>query len=39
MRVDPAHRLVADSLEADWNHKLRALKEARQEYERQRQAD
>ena len=39
MRVDPAHRLVADSLEADWNHKLRALEEAQQEYERQRQAD
>ena len=38
MRVDPAHRLVADSLEGDWNHKLRALEEAQQEYERQRQA-
>jgi hypothetical protein len=38
IRVDPAHRLVADSLEGDWNHKLRALEEAQQEYERQRQA-
>jgi DNA invertase Pin-like site-specific DNA recombinase len=28
MQVDPAHRLVADSLEADWNAKLRALAEA-----------
>ncbi len=39
MRVDPDHRLVADALEADWNQKLRALAEAQQEYERQRQAD
>jgi DNA invertase Pin-like site-specific DNA recombinase len=37
--VDPANRLVADSLEADWDQKLRALAEAQQEYERQRQAD
>lgn len=39
MRVDPANRLVADSLEADWNAKLRALDDARHEYERQRNAD
>ena len=39
MQVDPANRLVADSLEADWNAKLRALAEAEQEYERQRAAD
>jgi DNA invertase Pin-like site-specific DNA recombinase len=39
LRVDPDNRLVADSLEADWNHKLRALAEAQQEYERQRQQD
>jgi hypothetical protein len=26
MRVDPENRLVADTLEADWNQKLRALK-------------
>jgi hypothetical protein len=25
MRVDPNNRLVADTLEADWNDKLRAL--------------
>jgi hypothetical protein len=39
MRVDPDNRLVADSLEAEWNAKLRALTEAQEEYERQRQAD
>ena len=39
MHVAPANRLVADSLEADWNAKLRALGEAREEYERQRAAD
>ena len=33
------NRLVADSLEADWNQKLGALAEAQQEYEQQRQAD
>jgi DNA invertase Pin-like site-specific DNA recombinase len=39
MHVDPTNRLVADSLEADWNAKLRALGQARDEYERQRTAD
>jgi hypothetical protein len=39
MRVDPDHRLVADSLEAEWNQKLRAHKEAQQEHERLRQDD
>ncbi len=39
MQVDPANRLVADSLEADWNGKLRALAEAQAEYQRQRTAD
>ncbi len=39
MQVDPQNRLVADSLEADWNQKLRALADSKQEYERQRQAD
>jgi DNA invertase Pin-like site-specific DNA recombinase len=34
LHVDPANRLVADSLEADWNHKLRALKDAQEEYEK-----
>jgi DNA invertase Pin-like site-specific DNA recombinase len=39
MKVDPDHRLVADTLEADWNHKLRALTEAEQEYARRREQD
>jgi hypothetical protein len=39
LHVDPANRLVADSLEADWNEKLRALTEAQEQYERQRQQD
>ena len=39
LRVDPDNRLVADTLEADWNHKLSALEEAQQEYERKREAD
>jgi hypothetical protein len=39
LRVDPDNRLVAASLETEWNAKLRALSEAEQNYERQRQAD
>jgi len=39
MQVDPKNRLVADSLEADWNDRLRALAEAQEEYEQQSQAD
>jgi len=39
LRVDPDNRLVTDVLEADWNEKLRALREAQQDYERQRNAD
>ena len=39
LQVDPKNRLVADALEADWNEKLRALTEAQEQYERQRQAD
>ncbi len=39
LRVDPDNRLVADSLEAEWNSKLRALAAAQEEYERQRDAD
>ena len=39
LRVDPDHRLVADSLEADWNLKLRDLREAQEEYQRQRDSD
>ena len=36
---DPDRRLVADSLEADWNRKLCTLQEAQQQYERQREKD
>jgi hypothetical protein len=36
LRVDPNNRLVTDSLEAEWNNKLRALAAAQEEYERQR---
>jgi DNA invertase Pin-like site-specific DNA recombinase len=39
MRVDPENRLVADSLEKEWNEKLRMLAEAQQEYERKCQSD
>ena len=33
------NRLVADTLETEWNSKLRLLAEAEQEYQRQRQSD
>jgi DNA invertase Pin-like site-specific DNA recombinase len=39
MLVDPANRLVADTLEAEWNDKLRTLTQARDERERGREAD
>jgi len=39
MKVDPDHRIVADSLEADWNEKLRAVEEARRQHEEQRARD
>jgi hypothetical protein len=39
MQVEPENRLVADTLEAEWNQKLQALAEARLEYERQRSLD
>ena len=31
MLVDPSNRLVADTLEGEWNEKLRALAEVREE--------
>lgn len=34
MKVDPDNRLVADTLEAEWNNRLRSLAAARQEYDR-----
>ncbi len=37
MNVDPANRLVADSLEAEWNNKLRTLAEVQAQYEQQTQ--
>lgn len=39
MVVDPDNRLVADSLEAEWNQALHALAEAKDSYEKQNQAD
>jgi hypothetical protein len=39
MQVDPDNRLVADSLEAEWNEKLRALADAQLRYDQQRAAD
>jgi len=39
MQVDPDNRLVAESLEAEWNGKLNALDKAKQEYERLRRND
>ena len=38
LKVNPENRLVADSLEADWNHKLRALTDAEEAYQRRRVA-
>lgn len=35
MKADPDNRLVVDSLEADWNDKLRAHVAAQEDYERQ----
>ncbi len=39
LEVDPSHRLVADSLEADWNDKLRSLADAQERYEQQKRAE
>jgi hypothetical protein len=39
LKVDPDNRLVADSLEADWNGKLRALATAQEAYEKAKAAD
>lgn len=39
MLVDPSNRLVADTLEGEWNDKLRALAKAREDWERERQHD
>ena len=37
LTVDPANRLVADTLEADWNTALRALNDAQDAYDKARQ--
>jgi hypothetical protein len=39
MLVDPSNRLVADTLEREWNDKLRALASAQEDRERERQKD
>jgi hypothetical protein len=39
LRVDPNNRLVADTLETQWNDKLRSLAQAKEECEKQRQLD
>lgn len=39
MQVDPDNRLVASSLESEWNDKLRELTRSREEYEQARAAD
>ena len=39
MMVDPSNRLVADTLEGEWNEKLRTLAAAREEREHGRQDD
>lgn len=39
LKVDPDNRLVADTLEADWNERLRGLDVLQQEHEQQRKAD
>ena len=39
MQVDPENRLVADTLEAEWNEKLRALQDAKDYYEKHRQLE
>ena len=39
LSVDPANRLVADSLESDWNDRLRQLDSLQQEHDRHQQAD
>jgi hypothetical protein len=37
MQVDPDNRLVADSLEAEWNQALRLHRESQENYEKQRE--
>jgi DNA invertase Pin-like site-specific DNA recombinase len=39
MQVDPDNRLVVDTLEAEWNEKLRQLQDATDYYERHRRSE
>jgi hypothetical protein len=39
LKVDPDNRLVANTLEADWNEKLRILHQLQQDHDQQRKAD
>lgn len=39
LHVDPSNRLVADTLEADWNERLRHLDQLQQEQDRRQQTD
>jgi DNA invertase Pin-like site-specific DNA recombinase len=39
LKVDPDHRLVADTLEAEWNERLRQLQAMQQDHDRQRERD
>jgi len=39
LHVDPENRLVADSLEAEWNRKLQGVVAAQEEYDRRHQTD
>lgn len=39
MLVDPGNRLVADTLESEWNDRLRTLAKAREDSEREKQND
>ena len=37
--LDPSNRLVADELEAEWNHSIRAYNQAKTDYEHKREQD
>ncbi len=39
LKVDPDNRLVAATLEAEWNERLRAVRDAQEEYERHQRDD
>ena len=39
MAIDPTNRLVADELESDWNHKIRAYRDSHENYSRRKAED